>query len=106
LIAGFAHAAGTATDSFQAMGVTQDRLAQARATVRAIFDLVGGTAYPFSHPAGSVSAGDHLRAALADVDGNAHLRVALQCIGEIYFRLLGRVAALGEELERALAAAP
>lgn len=62
------------------------------------------TPYPFPQPAGNLSAANLLQRSLEGASPDARLGVLLNYVGGLYFRLIGEIALLGEELERKLAA--
>jgi len=73
-----------------------------RAIVTQAASLAGNTPYPFSDITGASTVTLVLNRALEGVLGDGRVLVTLRTVTNYYFRLLGQIAAQGEELERAL----
>jgi hypothetical protein len=72
-------------------------------TVRGAPALVGSAPYPFTPPATNLgTAAEVLHRSVAESGEDARLPLLLHLVHRYYFRLLGEMAAIGEELERVL----
>lgn len=76
------------------------------AIVQSAPSLVGATPYPFPCPDGDLSAAELQKRSLEGVDRDTKLGILLNYVGSLYFRLIGEIALLGEELEHAMIATP
>lgn len=74
-----------------------------RAIVAGAPELIGETPYPVSNVSGVTTVAAHLERELIGVDRDARLVILLRTVDALHFRLIGQLAAEGEELETWLA---
>lgn len=106
IAATFGASEGSFADNAAFRSALLERRRRTRALVESAAGVVNNPTWPFPPTETPITTSDYLKSKLDGVFGDGRINVVLHTAAWLYFRLIGQLAAQGEELEHALVPTP